>query len=160
MSRPTKDEFGRPLGGMKKSPHGKLMWHWAPIPKPLKVKDDEFVLDEFGLPDYGRRVYKYINGVRGKLIPLSSGKAHRLSVGPRGGKALQEYWRAFYMVVLDGVPTICRYRHELVDYDPEKGTRVYSDHWEPYSGLLVGIDGFSGTYNVAKGLIEPEYVAA
>ncbi len=137
--RPTKDELGRPLGRRHST-----FWEWFPVTKPLKEGDflGKFELDEFNLPDYAKRRYAYINGVRGKLVPLSYDRGSRSSTGPKGGKAKQMYWYRLYAVMLDGKATICRYRHEKVDRDELTGEFTYLDWWEPFTGWVHGIDGF------------------
>jgi len=131
--RPTKDEFGNPLGRRHAT-----FWEWFPVGKPLKTKDGEPVLDEYGLPRYQRVEYRYNDGKRGRLIPLSYAEGRRRCEGPRGGRGWQYFHYKLY-VLEDG--TICRFRHEKVDRDELTGEFVYADYWEPYTGYAYGVDG-------------------
>ena len=147
--RPTHDEFGRALGR-----HHSTFWEWFPVNKPLKrTKDGDLVYDEFGYPRYRRVEYRYIDGVRGRLVPLTYGQGKRGDEGPRGGKAWQHYWMRLY-VLDDG--TIVRYRHEMVDRDESTGEFTYYDHWEPYTGNVWGIDGYERHIYVAYGRVVEE----
>lgn len=149
-NRPTSDEFGRPLGRRHAT-----FWEWFPLKRPLKGEGD--VLDEYGYPDYKRREYKYVNGVRGKLIPMTYGQGRRRDEGPRGGRGWQYYHFRLYLVDM-GLPLVCRHRHERVDYDEMKGF-TYHDYWEPYTGIVYGIDGCSRRLVLQDGLILKEEVA-
>lgn len=141
-NRPTKDEFGRPLGIRHAT-----YWEWFPVGKPLKTKDGEPVLDEYGLPRYRRVEYRYHDGRRGRLVPLTYGQGRRRSEGPRGGRGWQHYWFRLY-VMDDG--TICRFRHEKVDRT-EDGEFTYYDHWEPFTGYVFGIDGCTTSMDLVDG---------
>lgn len=152
--RPTADELGRPLG--RRHP---TYFEWFPKHKPLKeTGEGKLVYDEYGYPDYKKREYRYIDGARGKLVPLSYGKGRRRDEGPRGGRGWQYFHYRLYVVELDGVPTLCRYRHERVDYDPDNGF-TYHDYWEPYSGAVFGIDGYEAHMVLSYGIASEENAA-
>lgn len=139
-NRPTKDELGRPLGHRHST-----FWEWYPIARGLKEGDflGKYCLNEFNMPDYAKRRYEYVDGVRGLLVPVSYGKGSRRTTGPKGGPAKQMYWFRLYAVMLDGKATICRHRHERVDRDETTGEFTFLDYWEPFTGWVHGIDGFT-----------------
>ena len=72
-NRPTKDELGRPLGHRHST-----FWEWYPIARGLKEGDflGKYCLNEFNMPDYAKRRYEYVDGVRGLLVPVSSLKSY------------------------------------------------------------------------------------
>lgn len=142
-NRPTKDEFGNPLGRRHAT-----FYEWFPIRKPLKMSDGEPVLDEYGLPRYRRVEYRYNDGRRGRLIPLSYAEGRRRCEGPRGGRGWQYFHFKLY-VLDDG--TICRFRHERVDRDERTGEFTYSDYWEPFTGYAYGIDGCKAGMHLVDG---------
>lgn len=129
-NRPTKDEFGRPLGERRST-----RYVWYPVRRTW------------------RKERKTVDGRTGTLLPYSYGIGERPSEGPRGGKAVQQFWWRLYCVLFDGRPLVCRARHERVDR-LETGEFVYRDYWEPYTGHVEGCyDGFRNeSYTLVDGV--------
>lgn len=117
--RPTKDEWGRPLGYRKGT-------YWIWLPTLPRRKDGS--LRAF------RHETKSIDGERGTLIPYTYKKGTRRAEGPRGGKAKQEFYFRLYNVVRDGENVVCRFRHELLDVTDDGLS--YHDWWEPFTGMV------------------------
>lgn len=113
---------------------------------------------------YSRR--RVVNGVRGTLLPYTTGTFKHYCKGPRGGKALKECYRQTWWA--DGrvcsIKSVCyeepsdeapkgKWRKEFVPLSGEVYNRYDTSepHYKLYEGVLmttlaVGVDGFGNLY--------------